>query len=122
MNTITKKESSGDTYDKNVQELFKNRITDDMKEKLKGKGYKSDNVKVEIDKDCNITKVEIMNIYKVKENDSKEEKVEKTKIDKIEIGNIKDKDENEIKKSEKEKLIDYINESYGVEKNNIIIN
>lgn len=116
MNMITKAESADGSYDKNVQELFRNRITDDMTEKLKDKGYISDNVKIEIDKDCNITKVEIINISKIKD-----EKTDKTKIDKIEIGVIKDKDD-EVKKSEKEKLIDYINDNYGVEKKNIIIN
>ncbi len=120
MNMITTTEKNSDTYDENVQEMFKDKMSEDIKEKIKTKGYMSNNVQIEIDDDCNITKIKVLNIYKLEENKDSEQNKIQMQVNKIEVG-TKMQEENKIEDDDKNMLIDFINEKYSVDKKNIII-
>jgi len=118
METVTKTESASDTYDENVKEMFKNKMSDEIKEKIKDKGYMSNNVQIEVDGKCNITKIKISNVSKLKQND--EQNKIQMQVNKIEVG-IKEDNKDKIEESDKEVLINFINENYKVDKKSIIV-
>lgn len=120
LNMITKTEDAENTYDENVQEMFKNKMSEDIKDKIKSKGYMSNNIQIEIDSDCNITKIKILNIYKLKENKDSEQNKIQMQVNKIEVG-TRENDDDKIEESEKNMLVDYINENYKVDKKDIVV-
>jgi len=106
METVTKTESASDTYDENVKEMFKNKMSDE------------NNVQIEVDGKCNITKIKISNVSKLKQND--EQNKIQMQVNKIEVG-IKEDNKDKIEESDKEVLINFINENYKVDKKSIIV-
>lgn len=118
--TISKTENSDNTYDENVKEMFKNKMADEVREKIKTKGYMSSNIQIEVDNDCNITKIKILNTYKINERENNNQNKIQMQVNKIEIG-IKEDDESKMEESDKNDLIDLINENYSVNKENIIV-
>lgn len=138
---IAEEKEKTSEYDANVIEIFKKKVIENISSELEAKGYKSDNIELQVDKDCNIKKIKISNIYELKENKQEEdtnsknskenEKNNKTNgenkietnvenVQKVEIG-IKDTPVKGIAESDKQTLIDYLSENYKIDKKLITI-
>ncbi len=137
-------------YDNTVKETFKNKVIYNIRSQLNSKGYESNNIKVEIDDECNILKIVIKDVFEnsKKSNNDNDEKnniknnKQNTENNKNEE-NEKNNEESQIVinkvdtnidsvdiKEEKVKgmaiidqnnLIDYLSENYQIDKKNIII-
>ena len=99
-------------YDNTVKETFKSKVIYNIRSQLNSKGYESDNIKVEIDDECNILKIVIRDVYensKKSSNKSDEknnsESGEKNSNENDEKSNIKNNNQNteSNKKEENEK-------------------
>lgn len=127
---VETKTSSEETniYDNTVKETFKNKVIYNIKSQLNSKGYESNNIKVEIDDECNILKIIISDVYenseKNKEEDNDEDKtpIVVNKVDtNINSVDIKEKKVKGMAIIDKNNLIDYLAENYQINKKNIII-
>lgn len=128
-------------YDNTVKETFKSKVIYNIRSQLNSKGYESENIKVEIDDECNILKIVIKDVYeyskknsnendeksnKNTENNKKEENEDsKIVINKVDT-NISSVDIKEEKVKgmaiiDQNNLIDYLSENYQIDKKNIII-
>ena len=136
-------------YDNTVKETFKSKVIYNIRSQLNSKGYESENIKVEIDDECNILKIVIKDVYEnskknSNENDEKSniknnnQNTENNKKEENEKDNEKSIVVNKVDtsissvdiKEEKVKgmaiidqnnLIDYLSENYQIDKKNIII-
>ena len=113
-------------YDNTIKETFKNKVIYNIKSYLNSKGYESENIKVEIDDECNILKIIISEIYENKENENSNVLEEsKIIINSIETNineiDIKEKRAKGMAISDKNSLIDYLVDNYQIDKKNIII-
>ena len=111
-------------YDNTVKETFKNKVIYNIKSQLNSKGYESDNIKIEIDDECNILKIIITEVYENKE-ETKEKDKSKIIVNKIDTSvesvDIKEKKTKGIAIIDKNNLIDYLADNYQIDKKNIII-
>ena len=84
---------------------------------MNDKGYNISNMDIELEEEYKIKKITI----RIKKNEKENENIKK--VDKIEIRVIKEKEEEikNITEKEIEELKDYINSTYEVKKENIII-
>ena len=111
-------------YDNTVKETFKNKVIYNIKSQLNSKGYESDNIKIEIDDECNILKIIITEVYENKE-ETKEKDKSKIIVNKIDTSvesvDIKEKKTKGMAIIDKNNLIDYLADNYQIDKKNIII-
>lgn len=111
-------------YDNTVKETFKNKVIYNIKSQLNSKGYESDNIKIEIDDECNILKIIISEVYENKEETKEKDKSQiiVNKIDtSVESMDIKEKKTKGMAIIDKNNLIDYLADNYQIDKKNIII-
>ncbi len=119
-------QESNNIYDDNIKNIFKNKITTNIESQLKLKGYKANNIEIEIDDNCNILKIRISEIYenKTEEQHEQDKKIVvnsiTTNVNTVDI-DIKQKPAEGMATSDKNDLIKYLNENYGIDKKNIII-
>ena len=119
-------QESNNIYDDNIKNIFKNKITTNIESQLKLKGYKANNIEIEIDDNCNILKIKISEIYenKTEEQHDQDKKIVvnsiTTNVNTVDI-DIKQKPAEGMATSDKNDLIKYLNENYGIDKKNIII-
>ncbi len=113
-------------YDKNIRDIFKNKVILNIKSQLNSKGYESNNIQIDIDENCNILKIKISEIYE-RQEDTEINENNQIVINKIETGinevsiDIKEKRVSGIATSDKNSLIDYLVENYQIDRKNIII-
>lgn len=131
--------SSSEEFEENNSNLIKqayiNNIENDIKSKVKQKGYEVVDVKINIisnedsEKYGTITNIDLQ-LNKIVE-ESKSEKINNIAINEVEIninnssGNIKEKkqtEENEISDKEKISIIEYLSNEYSIDKEFININ
>ena len=137
-------------YGNTVKETFKNKVIYNIRSQLNSKGYESENIKVEIDDECNILKIVIKDVFEnskknnnengeknnVKnnkqntENNKKEENEKNNEESQIVINKVDTNIDSVDIKEEKVKgmaiidqnnLINYLSENYQIDKKNIII-
>ncbi len=111
-------------YDNTVKETFKNKVIYNIKSQLNSKGYESNNIKIEIDDECNILKIIILEVYENKEETKEKDKSQiiVNKIDtSVESVDIKEKKTKGMAIIDKNNLIDYLADNYQIDKKNIII-
>ena len=128
-------------YDNTVKETFKSKVIYNIRSQLNSKGYESENIKVEIDDECNILKIVIKDVYenskknsnendeksnKNTENDEKEDNEDSqiviNKVDtSISSVDIKEEKVKGMAIIDQNNLIDYLSENYQIDKKNIII-
>lgn len=111
-------------YDNTVKETFKNKVIYNIKSQLNSKGYESNNIKIEIDDECNILKIIISEVYENKEETKEKDKSQiiVNKIDtSVESVDIKEKKTKGMAIIDKNNLIDYLADNYQIDKKNIII-
>ncbi len=119
-------QESNNIYDDNIKNIFKNKVTTNIESQLKLKGYKANNIEIEIDDNCNILKIKISEIYenKTEEQHDQDKKIVvnsiTTNVNTVDI-DIKQKPAEGMAISDKNDLIKYLNENYGIDKKNIII-
>jgi len=107
---------------KNINNVYKINLEDEIKEKIKEKNYEV--VKIELDlefmdssKYGNINKLNL----NVRKNDKQTNKIKKIETIKIGDDEIKDELEEAISTEERTALKKYLSEEYGIEQENIII-
>ena len=99
-------------------------LSDDIKTKLKQKGYNTEKINLDIDLESEetygcINKIEISI---TKNNDEKEKDGNTISVNKIEIGEKKkNKKQTDLSQEEKSEIVQFLNEEYGVNPNNITI-
>ena len=100
-----------------IKNMYETGLKQDIKSKLNDKGYNISNMDIELEEEYKIKKITI----RIKKNKKENENIKK--VDKIEIRVIKEKEEEikNITEKEIEELKDYINSTYEVKKENIII-
>ncbi len=113
-------------YDSTIRETFKNKVILNIKSQLESKGYESNNIDIEIDEECKIKKIKILDVYENKKDvDGSEENDSKIVVNKVETNiesvDIKDRPTVKMAISDKESLIDYLVSNYQIDKKNIII-
>ena len=72
-------------YDKNIRDIFKNKVILNIKSQLNSKGYESNNIQIDIDENCNILKIKISEIYE-RQEDTEINENNQIVINKIETG------------------------------------
>ena len=100
-----------------IKNMYETGLKQDIKSKLNDKGYNISNMDIELEEEYKIKKITI----RINKNEKENENIKK--VDKIEIRVIKEKEEEikNITEKEIEELKDYINGTYEVKKENIII-
>ncbi len=116
-----------------IEEIYIDKLNEDIKDKLKQKGYLVNNIELEINTKNNeeygmITKMNI-NLDLLSDEKKKEENIDDSKeikkvvVNKISINNDKNYDKNEVKEiPNANELKSYLSEEYGIATNNIKIN
>lgn len=133
----TMSETLASNNDKSVEEIYISNLEQDMKNKLKEKGYttQSMNIKIETSSESDYGRIEeiVLSIYKSQEeqtdnsNTTNKNSISINKVEEVKIGNTvqnevdKSKIE-EIKSSEKSEIKEYLSNVYDVKKKNIKIN
>ena len=97
----SQKDDTSDIHNSNVQKMFKEKIIYNIKSQLKNKGYEAKNINIVIDEDCNVKKIEISDVYEIKENN--ENSI--VNINAVEI-KIEDKETKGISTSDKDEIKD----------------
>ena len=123
-NIETKENESKYTYNESVKETFKNKVMLNIKGQLKARGYESNNIDVQINDECRVLKVTILDITNAEEEEKEvENKVSSIVINKIDTSSaaIKEKKITGIATSDKNSIIDYLIENYQIDRKNIII-
>ena len=115
-------------YGNTVKETFKNKVIYNIRSQLNSKGYESNNIKVEIDDECNILKIVIKDVCennKKSNNDEKNNEESQIVINKVDTNidsvDIKEEKVKGMAIIDKNNLIDYLSENYQIDKKNIII-
>lgn len=105
--------------DRSILETYKNKLKEEMISKIEDKGYKVNDIQLEIDN----SEKKYGNINKIELQVTKNEKIKNIDaVNKIEI-NIKNKTEEEnTAKKDTEELKEYLADAYQINKDNIIIN
>ena len=109
MNTI-----DNNTY---IKEEYENKIKEDITMKLKNIGYETVNMEIKIStKDESYGQIEKISLNVKKKNENIE------KVEKVDIGNKTTKEEViTLPEEDRNKIIEYLINNYGVEETNIII-
>lgn len=106
-----------------LEEIYISNLEADIISRLKEKGYKASNINMEIELK---NKESYGSIYKmelsVEHENEDNEGIEIINEIKIEVGGNKQKDESNISNLETDELKNYLNSTYGVAKENIILN
>lgn len=131
----TMSESLTSNNDNSVEEIYINNLKQDMKQKLKEKGFlvESSTVKIELQEGDNYGRILEINLAlsKLKEEDTKEQSsnIIVNDISKISIGNTvknettsSNSKENKLSSSEIKEVKDYLSSVYEVSNKNIYIN
>lgn len=106
--------------EESILETYKNKIKEEMISKIENKGFKVNSINLEINK----SEEKYGTINKIELKVTKNEKIKSVEIvNKVEINIEQEKKEVEdIPKADTVKLKQYLEETYQVDKNNIIIN
>lgn len=116
-----------------IEEIYIDKLNEDIKEKLQNKGYIVNNIDLEVNTKNDeeygmITKMDI-NLDILTEENKQEEKIDENKtikkvvVNKVSINNSKNYDKNDEKEIPNlENLKSYLSSEYGVETKNILIN
>lgn len=106
-----------------INEIYITNLKQDIKNKLKNKGYDCKEIKLKTTENYDIQEMEIISIYEFKEEDIKI--VNSVVINEVQIGekdnSIKEQTVKGIPMSEEKKLKEYLSETYNVKEKNIII-
>lgn len=113
MNLENTTDNQSSSYDEKVQKMFIDNLKKTIKQELNSKKYDSNNIFISTDSEYKILSIKISDIFEYKENSSI--------VNAVEI-NIKDRPASGIATSDKEEIIKYLSEKYGVNKENIEIN
>lgn len=110
----------------NIKELYTNNLKKDIKSKIEDKGYRVNNINVEIENDKEYT-IKIINLKLSKEDEKKEvtsniEPIEEVNIRVDKEENIKKDHESSLAEKEKKELKEYLSQTYSVNTENININ
>ena len=110
-------------YGNTVKETFKNKVIYNIRSQLNSKGYESNNIKVEIDDECNILKIVIKDVCennKKSNNDEKNNEESQIVINKVDTNidsvDIKEEKVKGMAIIDKNNLIDYLSENYQIDK------
>lgn len=120
-------ETSAIDTNANIKQLYVTNLKTDIKEKLLNKGYNVLNIEISILDNDNMD-IEYINLEveeKQSKNENKENKIEVNinEIEKIEIGKEKQTDQKAtINSQEKEKIINFIVDTYNIEKSKVKVN
>lgn len=117
-NTISRKFEDNNT--RSIKDIYVSNLKADISAKLKEKGYEIDTSDIQIKDDENYT-IEKITLKLVK-MEQKQEKNNEIVINTVEIGNtISQKDSKTLSDDDKQKVKDYISETYDIDKKNINI-
>lgn len=117
-NTISRKFE--DNNARSIKDIYVSNLKADISAKLKEKGYEIDTSDIQIKDDENYT-IEKITLKLVK-MEQKQEKNNEIVINTVEIGNtISQKDSKTLSDDDKQKVKDYISETYDIDKKNINI-
>lgn len=122
--------------DKSVEEIYISNLKQDMKNKLKEKGYIAQNIdiKIETSSESDYGRIEeiVLLIYKTEEekqlsNTEDKNTISINKVEEVKIGNTVKNDDTktnvqDINNSQKSEIKEYLSGVYDVKKNNIKIN
>lgn len=128
-------ETLASNNDKSVEEIYISNLKQDMKNKLKEKGYiaQSIDIKIETSSESDYGRIEeiVLLIYETEEekqlsNTEDKNTISINKVEEVKIGNTvqNEVDKNsmeEIKSSQKSEIKEYLSGVYDVKKNNIKI-
>lgn len=111
-------------YSDSVKNTFRNKVIVNIKSQLKSKGYTANSIDIDLDDNCNILGIKIFEIYEYSEEQQENQKY-KIVVNKIDT-NINSVDINQkpvsgMATGDKNDLINYLSENYGLDKENIII-
>lgn len=109
----TKEEKNTENKEQNTEKVFKQKVIENIRNKLRLVGYDSDNIEVQINANYTINSIKIAEVNEYKSTDSDE-------VKKIVIGE-KNGNKAKINNGEKNKIIQDLAEAYQIEKNNIDI-
>lgn len=110
--TLETNGAKSNSNDESLDRIFQENMVKQIKRDLNNNGYDSNNIKIKTDDKYNITSIDISNVTEYKES--------KSMINTIEI-NIKDKPAKGIPTSDKDKIVNYFEDTYKVPKENITI-
>ena len=117
-NTISRKFEDNNT--RSIKDIYVSNLKADISAKLKEKGYEIDTSDIQIKDDENYT-IEKITLKLIK-TEQKQEKSNEIVINTVEIGNtISQKDSKTLSDDDKQKVKDYISETYDIDKKNINI-
>lgn len=117
-NTISRKFEDNNT--RSIKDIYVSNLKADISAKLKEKGYEIDTSDIQIKDDENYT-IEKITLKLIK-MEQKQEKNNEIVINTVEIGNtISQKDSKTLSDDDKQKVKDYISETYDIDKKNINI-
>lgn len=100
-----------------IKDIYISNLKDDMKKKLEEKGYNVDNSVIKI-KDDESYSIEFVKLY-MSNSTEKRSKIKKIEVNNIEIGEKVNK--YKLNENEQEEVKEYLNQNYGVSKENIEI-
>lgn len=117
-NTISRKLEDNNT--RSIKDIYVSNLKADISAKLKEKGYEVDTSDIQIKDDENYT-IEKITLKLIK-MEQKQERNNEIVINTVEIGNtISQKDGKTLSDDEKQKVQDYISETYDIDKKSINI-
>ena len=117
-NTISRKFEDNNT--RSIKDIYVSNLKADISAKLKEKGYEIDTSDIQIKDDESYT-IEKITLKLIK-MEQKQEKNNEIVINTVEIGNtISQKDSKTLSDDDKQKVKDYISETYDIDKKNINI-
>lgn len=116
-----------------IEEIYKDKLNEDIKEKLQNKGYVVNNIELEVstknDEEYGMITQMNINLDILTEKNRQEEKIDENKaikkvvVNKVSINKSKNYDKDDTKENPNIKdLKSYLSSEYGVETKNILIN
>lgn len=116
-----------------IEEIYKDKLNEDIKEKLQNKGYVVNNIELEVstknDEEYGMITQMNINLDILTEKNRQEEKIDENKaikkvvVNKVSINKSKNYDKDDTKEIPNlEDLKSYLSSEYGVETKNILIN
>ena len=120
------------TNNSNIYNIYKKQLEEDIKLKLRGKGYKVNEIKMQIkEQEQNYGEIENINlsIEVLEDNETEENKdsnqITEINVNKIEIGKTveqkQDENKTQITQEQQKEIKEYLKEEYGIKEENIYL-
>ena len=113
------------TNEHNIDEIFLNNLTQDIKSKIANKGYSCENIELTTNENYEIKKIVVEGIYELPDSEETQINSNNIQINEVVIGekdnNIKEQVVKGISNSEEKKLKEFLSETYNVKEKNIEI-